>query len=1784
MSKLQRLRDNIAAIECALKGENNAEVLGKYTGFGGLGFVMLPIDNKSQWKSKADLQCYEDTVRLHNILKEHSKNDSDYKCWMQSLKQSTLTAFYTPGKVTDAILFAVCKSIRTDYTKVERRTMLDPAAGSGAFISSAFVGGFAHGIDVIATAYEKDLLTGLLLKANSTFCRTDIRIDGFETIPASELGTYDLVSTNVPFGDFGVYDDAYTNSDNAVRREAAKMIHRYYVLKGLDCLRDGGIEAYIITSNYLNRDMEQLQEALKQSRLIGAYRLANNLFKENGTEVGTDLLVLQKDVNKGELTAEECMLLTAVEEEGCPTNLYFNIYPDHVIATGKEYGTDAYGKPGIVYSHKDGVKGIAEQLSTVLAEDMKKAKPLANVNANPNDNENKPAGEATGTKAKRMTKQETALMTLHGCYLELEQYEREYQQENSEARKNLNALYDEYVKNYGTLHETKTRQMAKRLNIIDILALEVKDEQGEYRKADIFFKPVAFSTAEVKIMTANEALAASLNEYGCVRMGYMEELTGKTQEDLVTELKGEIFWNPIDGNYEIKAKFISGNVVEKLATIKELYPDNSGGEYVAASIAALEAAIPTPIAFADLDFNLGERWVSDKIYAAFASDFFSMPDDRAEVKVKYMPEADQYVVSCSSWNARVRTLYSVTSETGNKVDGIDLLTHALHNSTPKMMRYKRNEHGRILTKINSKGETEYVKEEDTAALQLANTKIEEIRDGYTEWLNNQPKELRDKLAEEYNKRFNCFVKPVYDGSHQTFPDLDREAIREKYGVEDLYKSQKDCIWMLLLNGGGICDHEVGGGKTFIMCVAAYEMKRLGMCHKPMIIGLKANVGAIAETYRTCYPKAKVLFATEKDYSAANRVDFFNRMKTGDWDVIIMSHDQFGRIPQSFKVQKQIIDEELQRVEDALDAVSREEGWDISNKMLKGLEKRKANLKAKLAKLLDTLTKKKDDVTDFEQLGIDHLFVDESHQFKNLGFTTRHNRVAGLGNTEGSQRAFDMLIAIRTIQNRTGKDLGATFLSGTTVTNSLTELYLLFNYLRPKALAKQHITCFDAWAAIFTKKSAEYEFSITNAIVMKERFRYFIKVPELAMFYNEITDFKTAEDIGIVRPKSDPVLLKLTPTKDQEAYIQTLMKFAMTGDFSLIGIDNPTDAQRNAKMLYATDLARKMSLDMRLIDPLYGDNPGNKVSRCAEKIWQWYKAFDAMKGTQLVFSDLSTWDSSKWNVYGAIRDKLVDEYGIPKDEIRFIQEAKNDEKKQEIVKLVNEGKVRVLFGSTSMLGTGVNAQKRVVAVHHLDTPWRPSDLEQRDGRAIRKGNEVAADWQDNKVKVIIYAVERSLDSYKFNLLHLKHVFINQLKRGQLNVRTLDEGAMDEKSGMNFAEYMAVLSGNTDLLERAKLEKKIAALEGERKSFYRERHSQEDKHALLTKQTEFLKKNIESSKADWEKFEGVCETDAEGYALNKIVIDGFAIDTTLMPEGSKEWTAAVARELIRIDNDTTLLPGQYRKAGSIYGFPIVLKTEAIGSTIINGNTVPTYRNKWFVNGEQILHTARTERGDENGYLNHGNLQKCADYALSCLLSIPARIEQWQKNIDYNQHQIKQLESILSVEWGKDDALKQLKQDLQVIDKRLGDSLKKTDGEQKDLVVKTEDLPYKFSLDRGDTVVTFKRSDVSLVSVSEMKQIAERLVEGEVSYARQHWHISDGWDWRGEYRNRDEVSAEFTVGEKAEEFVLTVFRLQDERKADKAWLTEHAALASNGTDVTRENETILAARKLIGVKTAA
>jgi len=1174
---------------------------------------------------------------------------------------------------------------------------------------------------------------------------------------------------------------------------------------------------------------------------------------------------------------------------------------------------------------------------------------------------------------------------------------------NPALRTMLNTLYDDFIRQFGNLNDRKNIDLFRMdAGNREILSLE-RYIDGRAVKADIFDHPVSYNINEITHTDdVHEALTASLNKYGNVDMAYMESLTDKSQSDLLEELRGRIFYNPLSKNYEIADRFISGNVMAKAEHIEEYlqsHPDNGEARI---SLEALRQSLPAPIPFEDLDFNFGERWIPAGVYSRYASWLFD-----TDVSVRYTASSDEYSIRADMTSPRIMNQYSVRSES-RIFNGIALMRHAIHNTTPNITKTVLDKTGKEM------------KIRDPEVTLLANSKIDEIRNGFSDWLMEQSPEFKRKMADMYNRKFNCFVRPKYDGSHQSFPGLDLKGL----GIPDLYPSQKDCIWMLKQNGGGIADHEVGGGKTLIMCCAAYEMKRLGLANKPLITGLKANIHEIAQTFATAYPNAKVLYPGKEDFTPERRVEIFHRMKNNDWDAIILSHEQFGMIPQSPEIQRDILQQELDSVEENLEVLY-QQGAEVSNAQIKGMEKRKMNLEVRLKELLHEIETRKDDVADFKRMGIDHLFVDESHRFKNLMFTTRHDRVAGLGNSEGSQRALNMLFALRTIQQRTGKDLGATFLSGTTISNSLTELYLLFKYLRPRELERQGINSFDAWAAVFARKSVDYEFSVTNEVVQKERFRYFIKVPELASFYSEITDFRTAADIGIDRPEKNEILHNIPPTPDQREFIQKLIEFAKTGNATVLGRPPLNEREEKAKMLIATDYARKMSLDMRLIDPLsYGDDKDNKATHCADMIAKYYNKYAGHKGTQFVFSDLGTYKPDQWNPYSEIKRKLVEDHGIPEDQIRFIQEAKTEKKRKAMIEAMNEGKIRVLFGSTEMLGTGVNAQKRCVAIHHLDAPWRPSDLQQRDGRGIRKGNEVAKLYADNKVDVIIYAVEKSLDSYKFNLLYNKQLFITQLKQNNMGCRTIDEGGMDEKGGIPFSEYVAVLSGNTDLLDKARLEKRIAGMEGERKAFQRGKGESRIKLETFLANRASNDDIIARVRKDKAAIESRMQYDKEGNRLNPLKIDGVAGDDPKV----------IAAKLHEIE-DRERTHGQPKVIGSLYGFDIVVKTD---TTVKDG--LDFCENRFFV------------RGEGNFLYNYNNGRLAVDPKTACqnfinaFDSIPRLIEKYTRDNEAIEKELPVLEQVVGEVWKKEDELKQLKADLAALDRKILLSLKSVDAQEK------------------------------------------------------------------------------------------------------------------------------------------
>ena len=1994
-NRKQRLNDNIKAIETAfiLDREQRTPtarerlLLERYCGFGGLKCILNPareLADAVHW-AKSDLELFAPTVELHRLIRENSKNESEYKQLMDSLKQSVLTAFYTPSAVTEAL---------TDVLKEHQiipEKVLEPSAGIGAFVDSVLDNNPKADI----MAFEKDLLTGKILR--HLHPEQKVRIEGFEKIEKPFNDYFDLAISNIPFGDVAVFDPSYT-AMKGMRALVTRRIHNYFFVKALDTVRDGGLVAFLTSQGVLNAKNNSAARfmMLYHADLVSAIRLPNNLFTENAnTEVGSDLIILQKNTQKESLRGDDNLLDTVYNDENrIPTNNYFLEHPERIIHTMAKLDTDPFGKPAMIYTHEDGVEGIAEELRKMLNEDFgrnfhlsrylgeeqtalwnkvergqkqgqpapryresapateqnplwnkgerwqevgqtkleqpapeqpemepelgqiehgpsepasatghttswneverwpevgqtkleqseqgleqvqpemehsesalatghttlwnkverwpaqteqgqskpghsesvpptgqshqqppvqmtlfdlwgmeednrlkghatkkktaakvgaaatgsaaakkmprKKASPLVkNVNptfevvTKPVEKEEKPSltdakeqettqetkpilpgdepyasisweenppingfyemmmtmapedrvmlrqkaelhrqeqlkalgvedtldpkfkppmepievlkvqighGQSKGNEAKEDSKTQSTLketnhereqqkeqerkreelarkkedamkprpfdeklesfhregsmvldsagnigvlkdltkygatfmpldlnmeqkekavlyIALRDAYQKLYTYEAEEQTENKQMRESLNVYYDAFFIRFGNLNaKQNVKFILMDASGRDMLSLE-RVENGQFTKSDIFDHPVSFSLDEVShVDSPEEALTASLNKFGRIDLPYMTELSDMPEQELTEALKGRIYYNPLIDGYEIADRFIAGNVIEKAERIEEWLKENPDHAIVRESLEALKASIPEPIAFEDLDFNFGERWIPTGVYSAYMSHLFN-----TQVSIVYSDSMDEYSAKCSMKTMAITDEYMVKGYYRH-YDGMSLLKHALHNTCPDMMK--------------SIGEDENgndIKVRDSEGLQLANAKIDEIRNGFTEWLEEQSDSFKERLTTMYNRKFNCFVRPKYDGSHQTFPGLDLKALGGKYGVKSVYPSQKDCVWMLLQNGGGICDHAVGTGKTLIMCMAAHEMKRLGMAHKPMIIGLKANVAEIAATYQTAYPHARILYASEKDFSTKNRVSFFNNIKNNDYDCVIMSHDQFGKIPQSPELQRQILQAELDTVEENLEVI-RTQGKDVSRGMLKGLEKRKFNLEAKLQKIAYSIEQRTDDVVDFRMMGIDHLFVDESHQFKNLMFNTRHDRVAGLGNSEGSQKALNMLFAIRTIQERTGRDLGATFLSGTTISNSLTELYLLFKYLRPKELERQDIRCFDAWAAIFAKKTTDFEFNVTNNIVQKERFRYFIKVPELAAFYNEITDYRTAEAVGVGRPQKNEILHNIPPTPEQEDFIQKLMEFAKTGDATILSRLPLSETEEKAKMLIATDYARKMALDMRMIDPTCEDHPDNKASHCAKMIADYYQRYDSHKGTQFVFSDLGTYRPGEWNVYSEIKRKLIEDYGIPSSEIRFIQECKNERARKAVIAAMNEGTVRVLFGSTSMLGTGVNAQKRCVAIHHLDTPWRPSDLAQRDGRGVRAGNEIAKLYADNKVDVIIYAVEKSLDSYKFNLLHCKQTFISQLKSGALGARTIDEGAMDEKSGMNFSEYMAILSGNTDLLDKAKLEKKIASLEGERKSFNKGKRDSETKLQSKTAELGNNKASLKGMTEDYGKFMGKAKKDKDGNILNLITLDG--VESTNLEVIGKHLQMLAEKE-------TT--GGQYKRIGEIYGFPVKIVCE---TSFENG--LPFVDNRFFVEGNYKYQ------------YNYGHIAKsdpiaAANNFLNALQKIPSYIEQYDSKCKALEKEIPQLEEIAGKTWKKEEELKGLKAELAALDRKI------------------------------------------------------------------------------------------------------------------------------------------------------
>lgn len=1422
-SKRQAYEKGLVLLEELLApGQSNGRLSEmQFNGFGALKELLLPLDNRSAWSAE-DLRYESEVRKFHDLLKD--RFDGRYNEALSSLKNSILTSFYTPPFITEPIV----EAIQRNSESID--AILEPAAGTGNFVNALK----KYFPQSSITAIEKDLLASEALKK----LNPDIEVihSGYENF---KNRNFDLIVSNIPFGSTSVYDDQIFREAIPVKIKATTRIHNYYFIKSLDNLRNGGILAFISTNGLMDSpgNREIREHLMKNADLITAIRLPYDTFAESGTYPVTDIILLRRNAQKRNVAPSEKLFiesekLNAPDDKGLSVEVNINGYyksnSDNALGTfsaGGQYQHDSLNmlpregfgendfRESIAQLIDDGFRQLEHKvLAKKVTEDESAPSSAIVLPRNHPDYDILKRGNLVNHQGKvgvidysgteKIINPEPVIKDIDHAFhftglrnslVRLVQSELDGDEKNMKAyRAELNSQYDLFTFRYGNLNHPSN----KKLILFDaegfkVLSLE-RLENNRYVKADIFSKQVNnVEKTFAKPESLKDAVLLSLNAHNGINVEFIASLMQKNREEIIREgFDHELLFRDIESQanrYVTKDEFLSGNIVQKIEAWENLKDTDKRNQFpeltdkdIETHLERLKEVQPVFLKRELIDINLGERWIPIDIYESFAEHLFKEKTD-----IKYLESTDQYLVKVSGYSNEENITYAATIHNG-RISGSKIMEYAMADTQPYLQ-----------IRIDGTNPPQYKPDQD--GMKNVEMKIKEVKDEFENFLNAR-QDIAGRIEELYNRNINNAVRRNYDGSHLQLTGLKHFALRSH---------QKDAIWMLLQQDGGIVDHKVGAGKTLVMVAAAMEMRRLGITQKPLIICMKANVADVAKDFLKAYPSAKVLAPDpQKDFTKQKRQRLFASIASNDWDAVIMTHDMFQAIPQSPRMKKEILEQELKNLEDDLKAVS--EDRSLSKRVLKGLEGRKQNLKVRL-EIANAAIRRDENILDFEKMGFDHIFVDESQAFKNLHFTTRHQQVAGLGDPSGSQRALNLELAIRTIQEKKGGDQGATFLSGTTISNSLVELYLLFKYLRPNELNELHINSFDAWAKMYARKSATYEFTVTNELKMKERYREFIKVPELARFYAEITHVVTDSNLKIEKPGIENIVVNIDPTESQQAYTQKLVNFTKTKNPAYVDLVFGEN-ERNAFMLIATNLARKMSIDMRLIDPLkYSFEPDGKLARMCETVNSEYWDSEHYKGTQLIFSDIGTPDGSGFNLYAEIKRVLVEQHDLRPEDIQFIHDHDSKTKKEKLFRDVNNGNVRVLIGSTKKLGTGVNVQERVIAMHHLDIPWRPSDFEQRIGRGGRQGNRMAKEFRENTVRNYVYAVNRTLDAYQFNILSNKQQFISQIKNSSIDQRKIDEGALDQEGGMNFGEYVALLSGNTDLLEKVKLEKKLYDLE-------------------------------------------------------------------------------------------------------------------------------------------------------------------------------------------------------------------------------------------------------------------------------------------------------------------------------------------------------------------------------------
>lgn len=1373
----EKFRNNMAAInllheleiENRLATPEEQEVLSRYVGWGGLSMAF--DEHNAAWA--------EEFKELYASL-----SPEEYRAAMES----TLTAFYTPPVVIKAMYDVL------DRLGFSQGNILEPSCGTGNFfglLPESMQNSKLHGVEI-------DSLTGRIAK--QLYQKANIAIEGFEKTNLPD-DHFDVVLGNVPFGEIRVNDSRY----NAQKF----LIHDYFFAKALDKVRAGGVVMFITSKGTMDKASPEVRKYIAQrAELLGAIRLPDNTFKANaGTEVTSDILILQK--RDRVMDIEPDWIHLGMDENGVTMNRYFVEHPEMVLGEIKMEST-RFGTFELVCKARKDIP-LSELLSNAVQKINGEIPELDNgvdeisdeqelsVPADPNvrnfsftlvdgrvyfrENDRMHPASVSMTAENRIK----GLIQIRDCVRKLIEYQTEDYPEEMicTEQENINRLYDAYTAKYGLINSRGNYlAFASDESYFLLCSLEVLDDEGNFkRKADMFTKRTIKPHREVtSVETASEALALSIGEKARVDLPYMEQLTGKTQAELVQDLQGVIFKVPNcePVSYVAADEYLSGNVRNKL-TVAELAAKND--PELAVNVDALKKVIPKDLSAAEISVRLGATWIPQEDIQRFVMELLTPSSYAAgRLKVRYTPiNGDWFIENKSSdmGNVKADSTYGT-----KRASAYRIIEDTLNLRDTRIFDYVYDEHGNKKAVFNAK--------ETTAA----QAKQEAIKQAFQDWIWKDP-ERRNRLVRYYNDTFNSVRPREYDGSHITFGGISPEIT--------LRPHQVNAIAHILYGGNTLLAHKVGAGKTFEMVAAAQESKRLGLCQKSMFVVPNHLVGQWASEYLRLYPSANILVTTKRDFETGNRKKFCGRIATGDYDAVIIGHSQFEKIPMSIERQREQFEKQLDDIERGIDDVQASKGEQFTVKQL--MKTRKA-IKTKLEKLNDT--KRKDTVIDFEQLGVDRLFIDESHFYKNLYLYTKMRNVGGIAQTE-AQKSSDLFMKCRYLDEITG-NRGTVFATGTPVSNSMVELYSVQRYLQYDTLAQNGLQHFDSWASTFGETVTALELAPEGTNYRaKTRFAKFYNLPELMQMFREVADIQTADMLKLPVPTVNYHNIKTKPSEIQTEMVASLAKRAEKVRARLVepNIDN---------MLKITNDGRKLALDQRMIDPMLPDDPESKVNACVDNVYRIWEEHADTKATQLVFCDLSTpKNDGTFNVYDDMREKLIAR-GIPAEQIRFIHEATTDAQKKELFGKVRSGEVRVLFGSTPKMGAGTNVQDRLIAIHNLDCPWRPSDLEQRQGRIERQGNMFP------EVEVYRYVTEQTFDAYLYQLVESKQKFISQIMTSKSPVRSAED--VDEVA-LSFAEVKMLATGDARFKEKMDLDIQVSKLRVLKQSYLSEHYDLEDR---------------------------------------------------------------------------------------------------------------------------------------------------------------------------------------------------------------------------------------------------------------------------------------------------------------------------------------------------------------------